>query len=318
MGSWNETCGISQLPIRPGEKVRVLFIVGRPPYSDNNRTGGIYYVDDIYYPYALPVRGEYGDYGYIENVVEDWNTEHIINLLKRDMVEKELGENKYHDPPTKKDNLTIENVVEWIGENRVDLEYFRRHYDYDFESRPSKETLVKEERVIYYLGHVFILENIYQTCISRGILEWGEYNDMRVKQTKEGEEFVKDMIDRYNECKKIPDYQFTNTDRYLFPSGGDFGHNFKTPPFVPGGLEAYPTYIWNKVLKEDFTDTDRDIFIKEFLDFSSVSQRMYMMRKYWHPQSGLGSQSESWEDYKLLSQTIIKHCDEKLEEKRKW
>jgi hypothetical protein len=55
MGSWNETCGISQLPILMGDKIVCHVIVN----------------DYSHKLFMFPLTGEYADYGCIENIQED-------------------------------------------------------------------------------------------------------------------------------------------------------------------------------------------------------------------------------------------------------
>ena len=56
MGCWNETCGISNLPIHTGEKV-CLFILG--PTSNNGLAGEGYYADDLFVQLGFPIFGVY-------------------------------------------------------------------------------------------------------------------------------------------------------------------------------------------------------------------------------------------------------------------
>lgn len=65
MGCWNETCGISQMPITRGERI-VLF-----PLRKNNKKfygGGFSNSTDMYTPISIPIKGEYNEYGGIVNV----------------------------------------------------------------------------------------------------------------------------------------------------------------------------------------------------------------------------------------------------------
>lgn len=59
MGSWFETCALSQLPILDGDAVKVVFLKKRPEeYWDN--TGRC---NPLWEPVSLPLAGEYADYG---------------------------------------------------------------------------------------------------------------------------------------------------------------------------------------------------------------------------------------------------------------
>jgi len=66
MGSWNVTCGITQLPIRAGDRVAVIpLTVHQPDFlaRDSLAGSGSTGNDIIAKPFALPVFGEYDDYG---------------------------------------------------------------------------------------------------------------------------------------------------------------------------------------------------------------------------------------------------------------
>ena len=62
MGSWNETCAISNLPICPGDEVCWVLLT-KSPYAVDS--GGCYY-DDFFFVRSLPIVGTYDDYGGIE------------------------------------------------------------------------------------------------------------------------------------------------------------------------------------------------------------------------------------------------------------
>lgn len=65
MGSWNETCMLSHLPIQFGDDIKVIILIKRnnKPCSEN------IYFDDGYTPLTFPFDATYNDYGGIENVV---------------------------------------------------------------------------------------------------------------------------------------------------------------------------------------------------------------------------------------------------------
>jgi hypothetical protein len=64
MGCWNETCGLTQLPIIAGDRAVLLFLVPRNQPSD----GIFYHPHDLYKIIGLPLRGKYNDYGCIEDI----------------------------------------------------------------------------------------------------------------------------------------------------------------------------------------------------------------------------------------------------------
>lgn len=129
MGCYNETDGITQLPINYGDKVRVFILA----YQNHEIEGsGTSYSNEIWCPLSVGIQGTYNDYGGIENIVENFDTEIIINRLKEGLV--------YF-----KGKITIENIVYELQ----DPVYF-------------KLPMVKESQ----LGVMFVLEEIYQAMVS--------------------------------------------------------------------------------------------------------------------------------------------------------
>lgn len=61
MGCWNETCALSRLPIFSGEPVVAIITIGRPTVA-----GECYYANDDTNMFTFPIRGEYDDYGSLE------------------------------------------------------------------------------------------------------------------------------------------------------------------------------------------------------------------------------------------------------------
>lgn len=114
MGCWNTTCGISGLPIHAGEEV-VVFLLTQNRHS---------FMEDFVYnntyfdPCLLPFYGKYNDYGDVEECYGE-GLPYLINALKLNLFEMELGENECHDIPAKKDKLDVENMFELDHEDRL-------------------------------------------------------------------------------------------------------------------------------------------------------------------------------------------------------
>jgi hypothetical protein len=79
MGCWNGTCGVSQLPIHHGEKVRLFFLV---PNNYKEHPNTMVHSTALYEPGWYPIRAEYNDYGSVENIVDDWNSRFVHEALK--------------------------------------------------------------------------------------------------------------------------------------------------------------------------------------------------------------------------------------------
>ena len=96
MGCFNVACSISNISIGAGDDV--VFIPLVPPRFGRERYNHmLIYPYDLHNPFCLPVRGKYNDYGGLEEVVQDDNTE---------IVEKFLG-------------ITIEELMDCISRKGV-------------------------------------------------------------------------------------------------------------------------------------------------------------------------------------------------------
>lgn len=72
MGCWNETCAITNLPIKWGD--RTVGILLKNTYTQYDQNG--VYPDDVRGPVGFPLFGEYDDYGGLEKVTtHPWNKE---------------------------------------------------------------------------------------------------------------------------------------------------------------------------------------------------------------------------------------------------
>ena len=81
MGSFNLTCGISNLVIRPGDPVVCTLIVANPN-SSRDVANSYCYCNELYQPISLPFEAEYYDYGRICNIKESFVTEIIRDNFK--------------------------------------------------------------------------------------------------------------------------------------------------------------------------------------------------------------------------------------------
>lgn len=68
MGSWNGTCGVSKMPIRHGDRVKLILLKPTEHYRNICTGSGFCDIEDMFTPLCLPITGEYNDYGYIEDI----------------------------------------------------------------------------------------------------------------------------------------------------------------------------------------------------------------------------------------------------------
>lgn len=68
MGSWNGTCGISNLPIEASDDILLFVLAESRERARNKSGGGFSYPTGLYTPVGLPIHGKYDDYGGIQDV----------------------------------------------------------------------------------------------------------------------------------------------------------------------------------------------------------------------------------------------------------
>ena len=88
VGSWNETCGITHLPIYEDDPVVVFFL---EKSSEKVAPGGVCHPVSVWAPFGLPVSGRYADYGNVEDVVKDWNTDLLLKTLYSGCIHAKLA-----------------------------------------------------------------------------------------------------------------------------------------------------------------------------------------------------------------------------------
>lgn len=155
MGCWNKTCGLSNLPIHAGEPVMVFTLV------QCNKISDFCYSTALYSPVLLPFYSEYNDYGAGENS-SGIGLPLIINALKENLVEMELGENKYHDIAVKREDFNEELYWNAIHEQRLKVPSHNGDRDVQF--------VMFHKRVVDH-----ILQNYVQQQFVKTGPDWKDY-----------------------------------------------------------------------------------------------------------------------------------------------
>ncbi len=139
MGDWNETCAISKLAIRGGERVRLLPIAMNPyhikvisglpdgvtPRHCYSGQSGCY-IGDLYFPLCYPIRGQYNTYGSISHIPDKTRRDkaeilQFTEAFRKHCIPLPLGENEYHDAPLKE--FTIPEILGALQEGRCFIKY---------------------------------------------------------------------------------------------------------------------------------------------------------------------------------------------------
>src|SRR5579885_552791 len=149
MGCWCETCGVTQLPINAGDKVRVFVMISQDSYAFDDGGfggGGTCYTTDRWAPIGPPIRGEYDDYGGVENIVMDDAAKIVEERLRAGWVPL-TSKHEWDKIP---DKLELSDYLHYIERDRGKLE---------------------ERGKTHHIGLMFVLEDIYQTMVGFDTIE---------------------------------------------------------------------------------------------------------------------------------------------------
>jgi hypothetical protein len=94
MGCFNETCGISQLPICDGDNV-LCFVLAEKKSILREKPGIMFYPDGIFNVIMPPISGEYDDYGGIIDIEYNPVCENIMGVLDLYEINENYGKKEY-------------------------------------------------------------------------------------------------------------------------------------------------------------------------------------------------------------------------------
>lgn len=119
MGSFNETCALSNLNIPYGTKVRLLLLTQNPYVlsGQHEQHRGCYHYDQ-WFVRTPPIKGKYDDYGRCAFKEDGPIPVLVAKLLDKDAVERSFGFNQYHSPPVVK-GRGLRHYLEAAWEGRL-------------------------------------------------------------------------------------------------------------------------------------------------------------------------------------------------------
>lgn len=118
MGTWNETCMLSHLPILEGEEVGGVLLAQK---NNSKRTS---YPDEIWQPISPVIMGEYDGYGRVASIQERSDLEVCYRNMGK------IGQIKFfaegNEIPT--EILTLKSLIEYAEHDSLSVQYFTPTY----------------------------------------------------------------------------------------------------------------------------------------------------------------------------------------------
>ena len=290
MGCWNGTCGITQMPIKAGEKVALIFLMENK-YADHGGSG-FCYSDNQYSPITIPIFGEYNDYGAIEEISRRNKTivfNHLIELI---------------------DNKQL--IITSTDDNAEKPKDYEELFDIIHD-----DGLQTEDGGIvgFMLIHVDVYTALVEDMKSRAV--YGQYWTHGKKLAMGAEEYLKKAVENNKKMKELKSKFLKLKEQGVSLFGGasmfdicnmqdDYDNPF-IAQFSGPRKSILKYYI--RILRE----TRSKSLVETLIDFSLFCSAMEFGRKMWIPQCGAGSQCQ---DYGI-HQTIAKCINEQIEKVKK-
>ena len=309
MGCWNGTCGLSGLPIIHGNEIYVFPIV--ESYRDS-----FCYATALYRPSVLPFRAEYNDYGAGEEC-GGIGLEILMEGIRKQLVEMEVGENQYHDIAVKREGFDVDTFFKVCHKKRLQFKNPMRGYKDQPQTKDVFFTMVRKDVVDRlwnewsfglwkgsngsvpdgFESDQYYIKNITYAKLAELIPDFMEHcinKDSRFGKSSEshndnGEtpEMIKDFYLRYEF------FDGFNRDHLL---SSTFSRAFDSGFSNIGGVKE-------KILDAylgGYKETAHTI-MRECLIGCMVNSYMEHIRKVWMPPMHQGSQSECYAEYRLMN-----------------
>jgi len=346
MGCWNETCGITQMPIEGGDKVRMFLIVeceyGRDDVCHS-------YTTDVWKPFGLPLKGTYDEYGRIENIEEDALSNLLLESLKEIIVEvpNRMGDIFKREELTWEtaiDFLTDEGLrvtdphhISFIGQKLDEIlkkvrEQFPELPENGWSSERSdmakqQKKVVADDPHVVRMYHMMVHEDIYEALTKKyqapatRFSSWTDGN-MRAELEAGAVQYLAEVrsdlaetegmseIDQIKHSLRKTSRRWETHNRFVSAT------NHLTGNYGSGRyLRKYLDFVEERI-KSGAADDDAQIknLTDQFIDFVCFNQNMTLLRKMWMPQCGKGGQDREYVLHKFLGETITAFSEKKMKE----
>lgn len=281
MGCWNETCGITQLAIRHNDKVRCFILIKQEFGSSFGGGGGSSYINEIWNPLGPGILGKYDDYGGLDSIKEDYNAQLLLDKLKGGWVGP--SENDEEETPVL-DNLTLDNAIKRIERGKA-----------FFKKSGFKET---------ELGLMFVLENVYQAMMKYNPIEV-DFGQPKFLYKPFKEIFKSKLFTWYSEAldlrqslsKEQGEDRSLKLMLRLCSTGDDVFDNWRDY-----SEKSYKQLLMNKINDQvPLEDPTVQQICNSVFESMIFNKAMSKARKFWHPQTGKGSQDCELDIYKIIN-----------------
>jgi hypothetical protein len=305
MWCWNKTCGLSNLPISEGEEVFVFVVVESPSYERENAC----YSNYLYTPVLTSFQSEYDDYGGGENS-KGVALPIIMNAIKDHMIEKEVGENQFHDIAVKKEGFDEDRFFRAVHKDRLEISTRKRPAKVKFVMmRKSIVDKVLENWEIKEFEGYFNGKSHYKTYKFKDVIDTVDLLIGKIKNSQEKmreEEMYKDDP----VCQSIKEFIWNSNSLFWFDDSSLSGewmqiltHGFS----YRNGLFDVKKVLSDMIEVEDYESAK--LLIIECIRGLFMDRFMNTTRRIWVPPCGEGSQTLEYKSHRVLISAMLSEID---------
>ena len=313
MGCWNGTCGLTNLPLRAGDKVMGVLV--RIPYRNKlEDMSGSCYSTDLAWPVTAGFEGEYNDYGGIEDLVPSPVLEEIEKrfgvedacVFINDVVERDefyypgayWDMVDYHKSVAKAEGKEYAEPVKGEeGEGRDGLGLWMCH-----KSAWDNLTRSPELKTGWKGVHPF---NYYKDSFSdycKKLKAAVEMEERWAKMDEEGDlsEELKAIREEYKD-----DYFFSKLGIGRIPFAECVGSR-ESGSDMNEELCGYARMLEEMIIDKNIPVDDPNMvaFVDRLCESRAMNIVIGNLRKTWYPQSGKGSQANPYAWYYKLIESM--------------
>lgn len=322
MGSWNSTCAVSNLHIKAGQEVAVFMLLqnpGKPHDMCDN--------DSLYTFCPVPFYGKNDSYGAVEDC-HGMGLEVVINAMKENLYEMEVGENQYHDIAVKKKGFDVEKMFEADHEGRLGLKRSEEDFGYELRVIPhykSQKNLSKSDALhlaqleknladnlntFQRLTHVQIHMDIFNDILANFAISTGWKKSVKFAEVAKT---IPALVDELQEEAKGSTFYIVDV---LFS-------DILAAKFLGGSMHSKKSLLNSvaaikQAIKNGMTTAELCEYLEEILKGQWINYFMSDTRKIWVPQCGVGSQAEETKGYEVLMKSMAKIIKAEKIERKKW
>lgn len=267
MGSSHLACMVSNFPITPGDKVKVIFLKEMTGHGTTNP-------DSYWRPIGIPLSGEYDDYGRVEVPNNKFAKDYLVKYIAKRHIPVAQGPNSVHDLPVPHIE-TYEDIVDAEFNGRL---FLKTNPGYG--PQPGEDPVFFNRGLNSQVRMVLIREDIWNEMLkytTEGFLDEGMLG-------------TKHFFDTYIKAhREVQVEHLVNPERKFF--------NYKVLQKCENHLPVEQKDVIRDLVEpepQQAFEPNAIVAMKMLAEFATVNLFMTDHRMTWHPTTSAGSQEQEF------------------------